>query len=635
VGGEALPGTTELVETADQAMEMVDGIHRYLNKATKEIQPPRFLDPKRLGELLGTAADPLEASAGFEPKAGGTVEWPVFRNVRGEGWLLEPDLPAKAAVVIFPAIDAPAAAFPIAEAFRQSGARVLVLARIGRQDGPAGLPGVRQAKIDRREFVWRAGYELGRSLTGYETQIALAGIRALQFGRKADQAPLPVGLIAADGKRTADFVAALCDQVKAIGYYGKVPAKTDFLDEIIWASQRELGGFPEGSKLMLFPDSGFAEPDASNKSIGGPMTTLGLDRNKPGPPKVDPPTPASSLPNKPLADRCYLRILEDTQHLMREAEYARAAFWKKADFSNADAFAKSAVSYRDHFRQEVVGELPVTQGPANLRSRKIYDTEKLTGWEVKMDVLPDVFAYGTLLIPKGMKPGEKRPVIVCQHGLEGRPADLADPAKDHPAYHAYGARLCERGYIVFAPQNPYIGEERFRSICSFILRQHETILKWLASREDVEAGKIAFYGLSYGGKTAMRMPALLDGYCLSICSADYNEWIWKNCSARAQYSYLYTQEYDMLEWNLGNTFNYAELSWLIFPRPFMVERGHQDGVSCDEWVAYEFAKTFRHYNKLGLGDRAKIEFFDGPHTIHGVGTFEFLDRWLKTAQTGP
>jgi hypothetical protein len=60
----------------------------------------------------------------------------------------------------------------------------------------------------------------------------------------------------------------------------------------------------------------------------------------------------------------------------------------------------------------------------------------------------------------------------------------------------------------------------------------------------------------------------------------------------------------------------------------MVERGHEDGVAPDEQVAYEFAKTRRHYVKLGLAGRAEIEFFDGPHTIHGVGTFDFLHRHL-------
>jgi hypothetical protein len=121
---------------------------------------------------------------------------------------------------------------------------------------------------------------------------------------------------------------------------------------------------------------------------------------------------------------------------------------------------------------------------------------------------------------------------------------------------------------------------------------------------------------------------MLEDYCLSICSADFNDWIRKCVDARSRYSYLFTGEYEMPEWNLGNTFNYAEMANLICPRPFMVERGHDDGVAPDEWVAYEFAKVKRRYVKLGIGERAEIEFFDGPHTIHGVGTFAFLQRHL-------
>src|SRR5205085_5036055 len=131
------------------------------------------------------------------------------------------------------------------------------------------------------------------------------------------------------------------------------------------------------------------------------------------------------------------------------------------------------------------------------------------------------------------------------------------------------------------------------------------------------------------GKTAMRVPALLERYCLSIGSADYNEWIWKNASAHSPYSYLLTNEYDMPEFDLANTFNYAEMSWLICPRPFMVERGHHDGVAPDEWVAYEYAKVRKLYADLKIPERTSIEFFDGPHTIHGVGTFDFLHTHLK------
>ena len=66
------------------------------------------------------------------------------------------------------------------------------------------------------------------------------------------------------------------------------------------------------------------------------------------------------------------------------------------------------------------------------------------------------------------------------------------------------------------------------------------------------------------------------------------------------------------------------------PRPFMVERGHTDGVSTDEYVAHEYAKVFYHYShRLKLADRCELEVFDGPHTINGKGTFEFLKKNLK------
>jgi hypothetical protein len=53
-------------------------------------------------------------------------------------------------------------------------------------------------------------------------------------------------------------------------------------------------------------------------------------------------------------------------------------------------------------------------------------------------------------------------------------------------------------------------------------------------------------------------------------------------------------------------------------------------------VAFEFAKVYRLYDdELGLGDRCEIEWFTGPHEVHGVGTFDFLHKhlnWPKRSQ---
>ena len=339
--------------------------------------------------------------------------------------------------------------------------------------------------------------------------------------------------------------------------------------------------------------------------------------------------------------RQFEQLVAFTQKLFRDSEERRnESFWSQLDTSSLEKYQTSTEPLRKRLWEEVIGKLPAPTMPANPRTRQTYDEPNWKGYDVMLDVYPDVFASGVLLIPKDLKPGERRAVVVCQHGLEGRPADVVDPKKSGRPYYAFAAQLADRGYIVYAPQNPYVGGDKFRvlqrkanplglSLFSFIVRQHERTLDWLASLPFVDPKRIAFYGLSYGGKTAMRVPALLDRYCLSICSGDFNEWIYKNASYDFRGSYLYTNEYEMPEFNLGNTFNYAEMAALIAPRPFMVERGHDDGVGTDEWVAYEYAKVRRHYAKLKIPERTAIEFFPGVHEIHGQGTFEFLDRHLR------
>ncbi|MBI4622032.1 MAG: hypothetical protein HY736_02285 [Verrucomicrobia bacterium] len=84
-----------------------------------------------------------------------------------------------------------------------------------------------------------------------------------------------------------------------------------------------------------------------------------------------------------------------------------------------------------------------------------------------------------------------------------------------------------------------------------------------------------------------------------------------------------------------DTFGHAEQAALIAPRPFMIERGYVDGVGLDEWVSFEYAKVNRLYAKLWIPKQTEIEYFDSPHTIHGVGTMTFLHRHLNWPEPQP
>jgi len=340
-------------------------------------------------------------------------------------------------------------------------------------------------------------------------------------------------------------------------------------------------------------------------------------------------------------------LVEFTQKLLRRSARVRDELWLKADRSSLEKWTETAEAYRDMVYDEMIGRLPDPTIEPNVRTRQVLDEPGFTAYETMIDVYPDVVAGGILLLPKDLKAGEKRPVVVCQHGLEGVPMDTISKTVDGFKYYsAFSAELANRGFITYAPQNPYRGQDRFRtlqrksnplkrSLFSYIIPQHQRTIDFLKALPAVDPQRIAFYGLSYGGKTAVRVPPMLKDYCLSICSADFNEWVLKNTTVYDGYSYVFTPEYEIFEWNMGHTANYAELSMLMTPRPFMVERGHFDGVAPDEWVAWEFAKVRRHYDILKLGDKTEIEFFTGPHKINGVATYDFLHKhlhWPKRAE---
>lgn len=581
------------------------------------------------------------------------------------------------------------------------GVRVLVPVIVDREDTWSGTPGVRMTNQPHREWIYRGAYEMGRHIIGYELQKIFSAVDWLQ-----SKAPgTPLGLVGyGEGGLLALHTAALDTRIKATvvsGYFG--PREDVWQEPIyhnVWSLLTDFGDAELAA--LVAPRTLIVEPSAP-PAVSGPPQTEGRSQGA-APGAVPRPSPeairgevdraASYAPDEPArpwlqlagefdgsagqaatlarfwsalglgelesapAAAAAVTALPDasarmkrqvdgllgwTDAVLAKAPEMRQDFWKDADDSSVARWVETTKAYRQHFHEQIIGKLPDIVLPPNARTRQVYDTDAYLGYEVVLDVYDDVFAYGLLLVPKGIQDGERRPVVVCQHGLEGRPQDVADPAINNHYYGQYGCKLAEGGFVVYAPQNPYIGEDHFRtvqrkanplglSLFSYIIEQHRQTLKWLGSLPFVDADRIAFYGLSYGGKTAMRVPAVLDEYCLSICSGDFNEWIWKNVTRQRIYSYMFHGEYEMFEWNLGETFNYAELSWLICPRPFMVERGHWDGVAPDEWVGHEFALVRNRYDLLGLTDETRIEWFNGPHQINGVGTFQFLRDKLNFAR---
>ena len=583
----------------------------------------------------------------------------------------------------------------------EQGCRVVVPTLINRDDTWSGNPKIgRMTNQPHREFIYRMAFELGRHIIGYEVQKILA---LVDWMSREDNHP-PIGVIGhGEGGLLTLYSAAVDTRIDAAVVSGYFQSREEVWEEPIyrniWALLHEFGDAEIASliapRTLIVEASRGVEIDApppvrdgragaapgrlvspplesvkaefdrahalyERLGVGQNLTLVGSDtgvglpgsdsaltgflnalgQDQPLVPSGTPPQDIrTAFSSETRQHRQFHQLIAFTQDALRQAASRRQVLWSKTDNSSIERWQETCQYYRDFLWDEVIGRCPPPSVPANPRTRLIHDEPGFKGYEVVLDVWEDAFAYGILLVPKGIKSDERRPVVVCQHGLEGRSQDVVDPKIESP-YNAYGADLANRGFVVYAPQNPYIGQDAFRviqrkanpikwSLFSLIIIQHERTLEWLAEQSFVDAERIGFYGLSYGGKTAMRVPALLDGYALSICSADFNEWIVKNATYDSRYSYMFTGEYEMPEFNLGNTFNYAEMAWLIAPRPFMVERGHNDGVAPDEWVAYEYAIVRHLYADLGISNRTEIEFFNSGHEINGQGTFRFLHHYLN------
>lgn len=556
---------------------------------------------------------------------------------------------------------------------------------------------LRKSDQTHREWIYRQAFHLGRHVIGYEIQIALA---AADWLRTRHGGTLPLGIAGyAEGGQTAFYAAAVDARFSAALVSGYFDSRQQVWSEPIyrnvWSLLREFGD-AEIAGLILprtlvvehsivptvtghkgdwrTPEFTRVETEIARIATGGTFPTPRLVRSDnialndealaafarslhlahlaPASSEI-PRDRRAAFPPAAREARLLRELEAHVQALLQKSDQVRdAAFlhrvmpeladttWstkRRLPTHSAEKFIAGARPYRERFHADAMGRFDAPLLPFNARTRQIAATAKWTAYDVVLDVWPEVFAWGILVVPSDLRPGERRPVVVCQGGRNSLPRDTLEG--DNPAYNNFAAALAERGFITFAPFNLYRGEDRYRylsrkantvgaSLFSFILAQHDQILRWLDTQPFVDGKRIAFYGLSYGGETAMRVPTVLENYCLSICSGDFNSWTRKVAATDQPFSFMRTIEWEMPYWNLGHTFDYAEMAYLLVPRPFMVERGHLDRVGRDPWVAHEYAKVAWLYAQLGLADRTRLEYFQGGHSINGEGTFAFLHHHL-------
>lgn len=539
-----------------------------------------------------------------------------------------------------------------------------------------------------RSWIYSQGHEMGRTVAGYEIQKleALVDWFEEQGGNNANIGIAGYG----EGGLLAFYTAALDTRIDAALVSGYFAPRERIWEEPIyrnvWGLLHEFGDaelasliaprslIVEYSKVPEYDseqNSGkkieppgklwthpFSEVEKEFKRIGkltgkqiGERTLLNNEDQKEAPycayntmnhfmkqlGHTDPVALTTDLPVKLRQNvnttermgRMVEQMVGHTQLLLRNSEYVRKKFTETIDDQE---------QLRHFFNHELAGYVDNDFLPLNARTKLFDDQPDYVCYDVVLDVLPNVSLWGIISIPKDIKKGEKRPVIVLQHGRGGMPTTALN---EGAGYFSAGRKLTERGFIVFTPFGNWTGETRFRWIdriakpvkagqWSTVGRQHQQLIRWLSVLPFVDTSRIALYGKSIGGQTASIIASMLPEYALSINCAYFNESARKESSIYFPASFVYHVDSEMPMWNRGHTLEYAEMAnYLIYPRPFMVEHGKQDGIAPPGWVEHEYEKVKRYYEKMGKGELTVLDLHEGGHIINEVVSFPFLHKYLN------
>src|SRR4051794_17549257 len=105
---------------------------------------------------------------------------------------------------------------------------------------------------------------------------------------------------------------------------------------------------------------------------------------------------------------------------------------------------------------------------------------------------------GIVHVPDGLQPGERRPAIMVLHGF-GNNKDSANSMNPSDMF-------CRWGYVTFRFDFRGCGEsegERGKVICMEQVEDTQAAVTYLATRPDIDPGRIGVVGSSFGGAVAI------------------------------------------------------------------------------------------------------------------------------------
>lgn len=316
------------------------------------------------------------------------------------------------------------------------------------------------------------------------------------------------------------------------------------------------------------------------------------------------------------------------------------------DFSDKAAYERSVEGLRARFRASLrypppgfddTPGAPVKEAPAGEDDIATYSL-------LEVPVLPGVHAIGYYLRPRGAGPQDKLPLIIAAHGRGGKPEPTADGKL--PILQRQSRDLAwdavRSGHAVWLPTFAYYGHdddnvrdqltvqawEAGTSLPAIEIAKIVKALDALTQRGDIDPGRIAMVGHSYGGFYTLYTAALEPRIRAAVVAAYFND----------RESVLDTSgPHGFLDWRYPDSLTLwrdPAVVAMVAPRPLLIEAGNQDQLFPIEGARRAAPQAARVYEKLGVGELFRFDELVARHDFDGQRAVAFIDKHLGPATPG-
>jgi hypothetical protein len=294
-------------------------------------------------------------------------------------------------------------------------------------------------------------------------------------------------------------------------------------------------------------------------------------------------------------------IAPDGAYRIKAFEYARRRPEEGIERLEALTAAYSTLEAWEARRAELKACLYQTLGVAPLRdhlvgSMTVTPARKMNGYTVEnfaLELLPGVYATGSIYRPQRVKRGEKLPFILNPNGHFGT-------GRYTPEIQMRCALFARMGAIAVNVDLFAYGE----SLLAFTAADHRTstamtmqnlqnmaLLDYFYRQPDVDPGRIAVTGASGGGSQTMMLTALDDRVTVSAPVIMVSSYFMGGCGCESGLP---------VGWCGGGT-NLAEIAAMAAPRPQLIVSDGGDWTMLVDRHEYPFIK--RTYGFYGAEDR--------------------------------